>query len=483
MNGKKELSYNWGEEAFDRAKKINKNIFLWIHQRGSYWCDIMMRETLSSSATLQKLEEEYITIVVDAVERPDIARYFQRLHKEIEGSEVTYPLSVFMTYDIVPLYISGYIPANSENGISSFSEVMELMSKAIKIKKRELIDRGIESKSNIEKTVTKIEATHIDNRLYTIVKQHIIELADNTNGGFGDRPKFPRHTLLSLIIDTLYKDNDNSLTEILTKSLDAIVDGGLKDSDNGFHHYTTDSSWTKPHYGKSLANNAQMISLLVKAYKKTQNTKYLDQAIATEKFISSRLMSDKLYYTLYGSELDDDTKVASYNAIMVSALIELSTVEEEYLTKAKNGVDDMLRTFLKENKLYHSISADGTLGIEALLDDYAHFGSMLLKLYQRVGDEQYAILTSEILNSAIKRFFNGGLWQYNIGELSTVATTLDRDIPSEIATITILLKDAAKHINIEYEKFAKRTVELHSYTIMRQPISTPELTRAAMELL
>jgi hypothetical protein len=43
-----------------------------------------------------------------------------------------------------------------------------------------------------------------------------------------------------------------------------------------------------------------------------------------------------------------------------------------------------------------------------------------------------------------------------------------------------VLQKATKLIDPMYEKFLQRTLEIHSYALMRQPISMPELARVAM---
>ncbi len=481
MNTKKSLSYSWDDEAFSEAKRENKPLFVWISQKGSYWCDVMSRESLGSPDIQQILADEYITIVVDTSQRPDIARYYHKLHKQMIGRDVGYPICLFLTHDKMPLFVSGFIPAKSSDGISSFEQTLRLVSNGYHTKLGELIYKGNKALEEMEPIGKSIQATHIDKQIVNIVKEQIVKLSDSVNGGFGDKPKYPRHTVLSLIIDILYREDDKVLTEILTNTLNVMLDSKLLDSsDNGFHHYCIDEKWSEVRRGKSLANNAQMITLLTRAYQKTDDDRYKDQAIATYEFVVNKLKQEKLFTTLYDDDLLDDSIIAADNAMMVSAIVDISILDEKYLSIAKDRVATMLNSFMRDGVLYHTTLLDSS---EAFLDDYAWFGTMLLKIYQTTSDEEYAIATSEIINEAIRRYFNHGVWRYNIGELSTMATSSDIDRPSEIATMTILLNSASKLINPEYEKFAKRTIELNSYQLMRQPISMPELSRISFNLI
>ena len=475
------ISYEWNEIAFEEASRLDKPIFVWIKDEGSYWCDVMKKESLGDPYIQKKLENRFVTIIVDANDRADIAKYYQKLHTQMRDKEVNYPLSIFLSADKTPLYISSFVPAKSSDGMMAFADMLDLIADTYEKNPDSLTSKGKIALEAIDRSKSNIEATKIDKSIVTIVKKQIKELSDTVNGGFDNKPKFPRHSILSMLLDILNRDDDESIACQLVLTLDKMIDGQLLDKlDNGFHHYCTDESWQNAYHGKSLKNNAQLVSLLTRAYQKTTNERYKEQALKTLDFIQNKLSDGSLYYLLYDDGLVDDRLVLADNAMAISAMIDVASIEERYLYQAKDAIAAVLSRFMKNGRLYHSIQ-DGKLHEnEAYLDDYAHFGITLLKAYQSTGDDQYAIQASEIINEAIKKYFNQGLWKYSDTEMSTLCSTDDKDAPSEISTMVLLLKSASKFINPQYEKFASRTIVLHSYQLMRQPMSMPELARVVM---
>ena len=64
--------YPWGEEAFAKARRENKPIFLSVGYSTCYWCHVMEREVFSDPAIARQMNEWFVSIKVDKEERPDI---------------------------------------------------------------------------------------------------------------------------------------------------------------------------------------------------------------------------------------------------------------------------------------------------------------------------------------------------------------------------------------------------------------------------
>src|ERR1700684_3879953 len=62
--------YPWGPEAFDKAKKEEKLIFLSIGYSSCYWCHVMERNIFTNEAIAKTLNQDYVCIKVDREERP-----------------------------------------------------------------------------------------------------------------------------------------------------------------------------------------------------------------------------------------------------------------------------------------------------------------------------------------------------------------------------------------------------------------------------
>ena len=64
--------YPWCEEAFERAKREDKPIFLSIGYSTCHWCHVMAHESFEDRRTAAILNRHFISIKVDREERPDI---------------------------------------------------------------------------------------------------------------------------------------------------------------------------------------------------------------------------------------------------------------------------------------------------------------------------------------------------------------------------------------------------------------------------
>ncbi|HAG44597.1 MAG TPA: thioredoxin domain-containing protein, partial [Clostridium sp.] len=64
--------YPWGEEAFEKARRENKPIFLSIGYSTCHWCHVMEGESFEDEEVAKVLNDNYVAIKVDREERPDI---------------------------------------------------------------------------------------------------------------------------------------------------------------------------------------------------------------------------------------------------------------------------------------------------------------------------------------------------------------------------------------------------------------------------
>src|SRR5262245_15152607 len=68
--------YPWGAEAFERAKREDKLIFLSIGYSSCYWCHVMERESFNDPEIAQVLNESFVCIKVDREELVDVDEIF-----------------------------------------------------------------------------------------------------------------------------------------------------------------------------------------------------------------------------------------------------------------------------------------------------------------------------------------------------------------------------------------------------------------------
>ena len=66
--------FPWGEEAFQKAKKEDKPVFLSIGYSTCHWCHVMARESFEDEEVAAILNRDFVPVKVDREERPDVKR-------------------------------------------------------------------------------------------------------------------------------------------------------------------------------------------------------------------------------------------------------------------------------------------------------------------------------------------------------------------------------------------------------------------------
>src|SRR5205085_4117865 len=101
--------YAWGPEAFAKARKEGKLIFLSIGYSSCYWCHVMERESFNNEAVAKLLNDSYVCIKVDREERPDIDQIYLTALNMLR-QRGGWPLSMFLMPDGRPIIGGTYWP-------------------------------------------------------------------------------------------------------------------------------------------------------------------------------------------------------------------------------------------------------------------------------------------------------------------------------------------------------------------------------------
>src|SRR5215210_1740510 len=123
--------YPWGEEAFARAKRENKPIFLSIGYSTCHWCHVMERESFEDPQLAKLINDHFVAIKVDREERPDVDRVYMTFVQATTGSG-GWPMTVFLTPDLKPFYGGTYFPPDDRYGRPGFPTVLRRLGEAWK---------------------------------------------------------------------------------------------------------------------------------------------------------------------------------------------------------------------------------------------------------------------------------------------------------------------------------------------------------------
>ncbi len=472
----------WHPDSFEAARREEKAVFLFITHPGCAWCAQMETESFSDEEIAALLQRDFVAIRVDSYERPDINRYYHRLFTQMTGREANNPLCIFLSHDKIPLYAATYMPDRDREGRMGLCETLELVGKKYHAQRALLLSKGREILEAIETEKSTIEATRLDVSVADLISEQIKASYDKEHGGFGGKPKFPRYAVLALLMDSLERKKDTVLEQILAHTLDAMISKGLRDpEDGGFYLYCSDTAWEDPVEGKTLYDNAWMAQILLRASALLEEKYYRDIALQTIAFLQTKWINEGLFGTFYEEKsLKESRVIVSWNAMAVKSLLLAGEADSVCRQMGIEILSRVLEYGMQSGVLYHSFRPGETPEVKAFLEDYAFLSDTLLLAYESTGEEHYLIKASELINTALKTLFHGGVWRYSTGETVVIDHPEDREYPSALAVMAEVLQKAAKLIDPAYEKFADRTLEVHSYTLMREPLSVPQLSRVLL---
>ena len=179
----------------------------------------------------------------------------------------------------------------------------------------------------------------------------------------------------------------------------------------------------------------------------------------------------------------DNKVITSWNAMMVSTLFKAARVDTKYLEIANSSLNTLLNTMQINGELYHSTIIGKQPKIKAFLEDYSYLSYALVEAYKTTLDEVHLINATKLANSAIEKYFNHGLWKFSKGEFETKETINDTSYPSSLSVMIDVLYSISSLVDPIYKKFVFKTLEIHSYDVMRQPLATPKLSYMVIRYL
>jgi len=259
----------WGSEAFEKAKKQDKPVFLSIGYATCHWCHVMERESFESEEIAQQMNEQFIAIKVDREQLPDVDAMYM-LGVQVTTGSGGWPLSGFIQPDGKLFHGATYMPPDI------FSKVMEQVASIWKDDKQRINDfadelaTAIAENSNLTGEAKKVGEAEISN-----ARENLLLSYDSFQGGFGPAPKFPRESTLYFLLDLAQRNADAQALEAVDFSLVRMSAGGIHDQvGGGFHRYAVDDDWLTPHFEKMLYTQASLLQIYSQTFALTGNREH-----------------------------------------------------------------------------------------------------------------------------------------------------------------------------------------------------------------
>ncbi len=259
----------WGKEAFDKAKKLDRPVFLSIGYATCHWCHVMERESFENEEVARQLNKQFVAIKVDREQLPDVDALYM-LGVQVTTGGGGWPLSAFLQPDAKLFHGATYMPpeifkqrmnqidevwANDRESITRFADELSI---------------AIEQNSNLSGEVRRVGEQELVSALESMMLSY-----DSFQGGFGAAPKFPRESTLFFLLDTAQREGDADALEAVDFTLTRMAAGGIHDQiGGGFHRYAVDSDWLIPHFEKMLYTQASLLQIYLQAFELTGNKEH-----------------------------------------------------------------------------------------------------------------------------------------------------------------------------------------------------------------
>lgn len=311
--------HEWGDEAFELARRENRAILLDIGAVWCHWCHVMDRESYEDPEIAQIVNERFVAIKVDRDERPDVDSRYQIAVQAISG-QGGWPLTAFLTSDGKPFYGGTYFPRQDHYGRPSFRRVLLAISDAYLEKHEDVAEQA----KLVESAITNSESFaakpgEFSANVVAEIVDAALKMFDEQHGGFGSAPKFPHPSMIDLLIGRYVAQKSDSQAEtasarlqsVFAGTLEKMAKGGVYDQlAGGFHRYSVDERWIVPHFEKMSYDNSELLKNYVHAFQATGNQFFAHVARDIIRWMDD-VLSDRELGGFYASQdadisLDDD---------------------------------------------------------------------------------------------------------------------------------------------------------------------------------
>ncbi|MEA2069935.1 MAG: thioredoxin domain-containing protein, partial [Asgard group archaeon] len=325
--------YPWSEEAFQKAKKEDKPIFLSIGYSTCHWCHVMAHESFEDEEIAKLLNETFVCIKVDREERPDIDNLYMKICTMLTGRG-GWPLTIILDTQKRPFFAGTYFPKESRYGVIGLKHLiyrirdywenrrseLETSAKEIITELQNYHEKSTKGSAGLDKTILKQAFNNIEHSF------------DNIHGGFSVAPKFPSPHKMYFLLRYWQRTNNQKALEMVEKTLTKMRLGGIYDQLGfGFHRYSTDRQWKVPHFEKMLYDQALLIFLYTEAYQATNKVLYQQTVVEIISYLQTTLLDKQggfysaqdadsegeegKYYTWTNKELKDILTKKEYSFI------------------------------------------------------------------------------------------------------------------------------------------------------------------------
>ncbi|HMK62210.1 MAG TPA: thioredoxin domain-containing protein [Acidimicrobiales bacterium] len=294
--------FPWGGAAFAEARRRDVPVFLSVGYSACHWCHVMAHESFEDEQVAADLNSNFVSVKVDREERPDVDAVYMAATLAMNGHG-GWPMSVFLTPDGRPFFAGTYFPPTDRGGLPGFRKLLGAISEAWH-ERREHVEEQADALAEAvagqaavkwsspggqrcragagaavgagDGPVGTGQSPSLWTEALTGAMAQLSVRFDERWGGFGSAPKFPQPTFIELCLRQYRRAGDRRTLEMAERTLRAMATGGIRDHlGGGFCRYSTDDTWTVPHFEKMLYDQAGLLRVYVHAWQATGRPEWM----------------------------------------------------------------------------------------------------------------------------------------------------------------------------------------------------------------
>jgi len=296
--------YPWGDEAFARARELDRPVFLSSGYASCHWCHVMHRESFSDPETAALLGAKFVCIKLDREDLPHIDAVYLDAVQALTGHG-GWPLSVFLTPDREPFFGGTYFPPVASSGRPAFREILGRIAEAWRTDREKVVESGRALLAHVAASPSRSgEAIAAADYLERGLAQ-VRERYDPERGGWRGAPKFPDPRLIECFIASARLGGPAEDLAMAMRTLAEMRAGGIYDQiRGGFHRYAVDADWAVPHFEKMLYSQGLLGEAYAEAFRLTGEASAAETARGT---LDALLLDFRLDSGAFAASFDADS--------------------------------------------------------------------------------------------------------------------------------------------------------------------------------
>ncbi len=291
--------FPWGDEAFARAKELDRPVLLSVGYSTCHWCHVMERESFEDVEIATYINEHFVPIKVDREERPDVdGIYMAAVH--LLAGRGGWPMTVVMTPDREPFFAGTYFPArDGDRGArKGFLTILGELVTDYRDNRDKVVAKAKDTSRRVAGQVRSQRPTNVPSGSALIEgASAFARRYEPSWGGFSRRPKFPRPSGMEFLLRYHRRTGDPGALKMVEFTLTKMAEGGIYDHvGGGFHRYSVDTRWLVPHFEKMLYDNGQLSALYLEAYQVTKKPLFATVARETLDYVMREMTAPEGAY-------------------------------------------------------------------------------------------------------------------------------------------------------------------------------------------